>query len=162
MQTFQTHTVVPKFDPGNFRLKSDRWASYASPSGFRFRTNRDGHAFEIANGPYAGQQHFSSPWTLREILTRSGRRLPTPEEWESAMASDPSWADKSLPLSGSVRYSGFGYAFVGIRGYYWTERSDGTFGFLILGHGAPSFSFPSNLRLSAFAVRCVQTEDSPG
>ena len=137
----------------NFRMPSKDWTLRTSPSGFAYFTHPHGGAFEIAEGPLKGEQHFSSAWSVAAALASVGKKLPLSRDFLEAVRSDPDWAGGRLPKSGSVNYSCPGYAMVGHRGYYWTVSDTGTPECVIVGATGGPTAFAVRNGIGGFSVR---------
>lgn len=137
----------------NFRMSSKGWILAISPSGFKYFAHPHGGAFEIAEGPLKGEQHFRSAWSVIASLASIGKKLPSTRDFLEAVRSDSDWVRNRLPKPGSVGYSCPGYALVGDRGYYWTLSPSDTPECVIVGlNGGPTaFAVPNGI--GGFSVR---------
>lgn len=124
--------------------------------------------WELIDGEFAGEQFFSWDAAIRETA-KSGKRLPTKEEWAAIILSiNPSivpglgWqADASVRETLGLKLAGYcsrppdGQYYAGPFGSYWSSSSDGTNGYLA--HFSATRVIPTGLddRSVKCSVRCM-------
>ena len=122
-----------------------------------------------------GNEHFTHNEAL-ETSKKSGKRLPTKEEWKALIALGSTWDSKRtgrwfgndhklkekskqsifLPAAGYRANNSSSYGGVGTNGYYWSSSINGTSAYY-------SYFYSTNVlpgntnggRANGFSVRCV-------
>jgi len=165
----------PEIDPANYRIDSAGWKELALPDGTRVKTNPEGDVWEVPDGPFKGEQHFTLDAALRETA-KAGKRMPTESEWQRVLYRVAVELDgKSGRIDGYGIAENLGLPLTGYRcpfgsccygqawcGYYWaspTASENVAYG-LFSDVSARIFSVKGEdadeLRPFGFSVRCLK------
>ena len=138
-------------EPGRFRIDSAGWAEKTDPKGVRYLENPEGDAWELQDGPFAGEQFFTYESAVRETA-KAGKRMPTKDEWEVVTE-----AGTFVPtFAGSWNWNRGRYYDQGTNASYWSSSPNGgvAYNAHFLSNGVSITT--NSLRANGFSVLCVR------
>lgn len=161
----------PAYEPlekENFCIFSEGWETLTLKNGVRVKTNALRDVWELCDGDYAGEQHFTIRAAHRET-ERAGKRMPTSDEWiEMIHAVNPEideggkWKDDTsvretlgLGLAGYHHAFSYEHAYQGKYGFYWASEANGNKGRYVLLTSTQVIPARNAVQANGLSVRCL-------
>lgn len=161
----------PAYEPlekENFRIFSEGWETLTLKTGVRVKTNALGDVWELCDGEYAGEQHFTIRAAHRET-EKAGKRMPTSDEWiEIIHAINPEideggkWKeDVSVRETLALKLAGYRisrsseYWGQAKYGFFWASETNGNKGHYVLLTSMQVIPARNAVQANGLSVRCL-------
>lgn len=152
----------------NFRIRSDGWETLVLKDGTVVKTNVLRDVWELCDGEFAGEQHFTIRAAHRET-ERAGKRMPTSEEWieiihtvNPEIEEDGKWKEDTsvreslgLGLVGYHQAFSSEHVFRGKFGFYWASASSGNKGHYLLLTSTQVIPARNAVQANGLSIRCL-------